>query len=133
MKTKELNAKVFPYILDCIDSEEYINSIYNPNNFNPKTDREKLQFLYNVFISEYWSRHKTYYKGNMIDCFKNWLMGLPSVFNVDFENYKILEIAIQWGSIPESASEKQKDKILKNWFNFIAVKTFQLLKKHKII
>ena len=46
MKTKELNSKVYPYILDAITPENY--------DVTCKTDTEKLQFLYNTFISEFW-------------------------------------------------------------------------------
>ena len=60
----------------------------------------------------------------------NWIMGLPTCLNIDFENYKILELAKLWGSIPENATEKQEDKILANWWNFIAVKFFQLVRKY---
>lgn len=64
--------------------------------------------------------------------FTEWLQGLPSCFNIDFENYKILKLAVLWGSIHEKHTERQADKILENWFNFIMVKTFQLFKKYKI-
>jgi hypothetical protein len=70
------------------------------------------------------------------EAFSEWIMGLPSSFNIDFENYKILELARKWGSIkPELTGktlERREDLILSNWFNFITVKTFQLFKKHGI-
>lgn len=128
MKRKTQNLDVTfinPYILDCIDSSGY--------EITCNTDKEKLQFLYNTFISEYWHDYnKKYYNGNIIAAFTLWLRGLPSCFNVDFENYVILQIAKRWGSIPDNASERQEDKILENWFNFISVKTFKLFKKYKI-
>jgi hypothetical protein len=130
MKTTELNFKVRPYIMDAIDSDGY--------DITCNTDKEKLQFLYNTFISEYWHDYnKKYYKGNIQKCFESWLMGLPSCFNIDFENYKVIELAYKWGSIDEWNStprqiENRKDFLCQNWFNFITVKTFQLFKKYKI-
>jgi len=124
MKTAELNNKVYPYIMDAITPENY-EVICN-------SDKEKLQFLYNTFITEYWHEYNKKYYKNIISAFSSWLMGLPSCFGIDFENYVILQIAKKWGSIPENATERQEDKILENWFNFIACKTFQLFKKYKI-
>lgn len=123
MKNMTLDRTVKAYILEAIDNQGCNNSK------ELKTDAEKLQFLFDAFKSEYgWSIER---KG-MQSAFSDWIMGLPSSFNIDFENYKILELAKLWGSIPRDASEAQEDKILANWFNFITVKTFQLFRKHKI-
>ena len=62
----------------------------------------------------------------------NWLMGLPSCFNIDFENYRILEIAKEWGSLAQNAAPHDEDKIISNWFNFISAKTIQLIKKNGV-
>lgn len=127
MKRKTQNLTVTfinPYLLDCIDPEGY-EIVCN-------LDKEKLQFLYNTFIKEYWHEYNKKYYKNIISAFSSYLQGLPSCYHVDFENYVILQIAKKWGSIPENATEKQEDKILENWFNFIANKTFQLFKKYKI-
>ena len=128
MKTKELNAKVFPYIMDCINPENY--------DIACNSDKEKLQFLYNTFIKEYWHEYnKKYYKGNIYKCFESWLMGLPSCFNIAFMNYEVIEIGYLWDSFAGYEGkrlETRKDFICQNWFNFITVKTFQLFKKYKI-
>ena len=123
-KTVELNKNVFPYILDCITPENY-DIVCN-------SEKEKLQFLYNTFVSEYWEHQKRYYGYIMYKTFENWLMGLPSCFVVDFENYVILELAYKWGSLQPEDKEAKKEKIIANWFNFITAKTFQLFKKYKI-
>jgi hypothetical protein len=127
MKTKpvskrvKLDRTVKQYILDCIDSENY--------DIKVNTDKEKLQFLFNTFQSEYkWQIERV----GQYKAFTEWLMGLPSAFNVEFQNYDILQLAIKWESLPKDYTEKQADKILENWFNFITVKTFQLFRKHKI-
>ena len=121
MTTKELNKVSKQYIVDCIDSEPY--------DVKTETDKEKLQFLFDTFKAE---------KGWEIErigqhkAFESWCMGLPTVFNIVFNNYDILELAKFWGSIPLDATERQAEKILDNYWNFITVKTFQLFRKHNI-
>lgn len=124
--TKQLNALVFAYILNCIDGEGYGKQL--------TTDTEKFQFLADTFKSEY--AHPEILRrngGSYLRTFIEWMRGLPSCFNVDFENYHILEIARQWGTLAPDASESKEDKILDNWWNFIANKTFQLMKRHKVL
>lgn len=123
--TKQLNANVFSYILDAIDGSGYGKEL--------TTDKDKLQFVADCFNSEYAYPENIKYYGSYSKCFTSWLQGLPSSFNIDYENYRIIEIAKQWNSLPINATDKQEDKILDNWFNFITNKTFQLMKKHKVL
>lgn len=125
MTTKELNTKCFAYILNAIDGSGYGREL--------TTEQDKLQFLADTFKSEYAYPENIRYYGSFTKCFTGWLQGLPSSFNIDFENYRIIEIAKEWGSIPQNATDKQEDKILDNWFNLITSKTFQLMKKHKVL
>jgi hypothetical protein len=129
MKRKTQNQDVtfvYPYILNCIDSEVY--------EVKTESEEEKLSFLYKTFVSEYWYiENQRYYHNNIITAFASWLQGLPSSFNIDFENYRIIEIAKEWGSLSIDADDRKEDKILNNWWNFIAVKTFQLFRKYKVI
>jgi hypothetical protein len=125
LRRKELNSNVFVYILSCIDESGY--------DLNLITDAEKLQFVADCFKREYLFPANLNRYGSYQKTFGNWLMGLPSCFNVDFENYRIIEIAKSWGSLPIDATDKQEDKILDSWFSFIACKTFQLMKKHKVL
>lgn len=123
--TKQLNENVFAYIIDAIDGTGYGKEL--------TTDKEKLQFVADCFKSEYAYPENIRYYGSYSKCFTSWLQGLPSSFNIDFENYRIIQIAKLWNSIPHNATEKQEDKILENWFSFITNKTFQLMKKHKVL
>lgn len=121
MTTKELNDHVFAYILDAISPEAY--------EATATTDAEKLAFLRDTFLAEYgWQVARI----GVIPAMREWMMGLPSCYNVDFENYRIIELAKEWGSIPSYATERQEQKILDNWFNLIANKTVQLAKRHKV-
>jgi hypothetical protein len=128
MKTnsKAFNALVYPYILNAIDNSGYDSSK------KLTTDKEKLEFLAQTFVGEYCYPENIRYYGTIQDVMKNWIMGLPSSFNIDFENYRIIEIAKEWHSLRHNATEKSEDKIIENWFNLIAFKTFQLFKLHGI-
>jgi hypothetical protein len=126
MKNMKLDKLAKDYILDCISTEGRELSV------EPKTDKERLQFLFDTFRDEYLYEANIKRYGSKENCFKEWIMALPSSFNVDFENYKIILIAQKWGSLPEIFTDKQAEKIIENWFNFLSVKTFQLMKHNKV-
>lgn len=65
--------------------------------------------------------------------FSEWIAGLPTCFGIEFTNHDILVLCESWGVIDANSTEAYKDKLIANYFNFIAVKTFQLFKKHKVI
>jgi hypothetical protein len=120
-RTKELNQYVYKYILEAIDPTVY--------NLNLHTDKEKLEFLYDTFKREY---SYMINQVGQVNAMREWIMGLPSSFNIEFKNNEILKLAVLWQSIPENYTDKEADKIINNWFNFVAVKTFQLFRKHKV-
>jgi hypothetical protein len=122
--TNNKNHPVYNYIISAIYPDEC------ELEKQPETDKEKLQFVLNTFKSEY--NHMIKRVGEY-KAFQEWLSGLPSVFNIDFENYKILKLAKKWKSIPKNATEKQEDKIIENWFNFITMKFFALCRRNKVI
>jgi len=124
-KKGRINAAVKQYILYCIDTENY--GVIATN------DKDKLNFLYETFKTEFvYESNVIRYGGNRVKMLSEWFMGLPSSFNIDFENYKILEIAKSWGCIPTKATEKQEDKIIENWFLWIANKTFLLIESNRV-
>ena len=122
--TKQQTTLINEYILNAIDSEGY--------EVTTSTDAEKLQFLADTFKKEYCFPDNIKRYGSYQNVMEQWLMGLPSSFNIDFENYRIIEISKEWQSIPENATEKQEDRIIEGWFKFIAAKTLQLMAKNKV-
>jgi hypothetical protein len=118
--TNRKNHPVFPYLIECI-SEELEG-----------TTAERLLQVCKAFHSEYnFPDNKKRYPSLQLR-FAEWLMGLPSAFNVEYRNFAILELAKKWEAIPQNATEKQEDKILENWFQFAANKFFQLCKFEKV-
>jgi hypothetical protein len=119
MKTlKEQKAFIEKYILDCIDGEGY--------GVSPKTDREKIEFLIETF-----KREKSYEidRIGISRAFTDWLQGLPSCFNIEFENYKILELMHDQGSLPHNATEKQEDAMLEKYWRYMTMRCFELYRK----
>jgi len=120
-KSSELDKTVKQYILNAID-DEYCET---------ETDytMDRIAALKRAFYAEYsWMVDRAGEQKALAE----WLQGLPSAINIDFYNHKILELAVKWGSIPENATEKQEQKIIDNWFNFIANKITQLFHGYRV-
>ena len=123
--TKDQNKTIDQYIIGCVDSNAY--------DVETTTDAEKLSFLYKTFRTEKngeLKRINPYTNSlNELSIFTDWLQGLPTIFTIEFENYKILRLAKTWGSLPEKPTEKQEDKILENYWGFMAYRTMKLIIK----
>ena len=112
------------YILNCISSEGY--------DITAETPAEKVKFLIDTYLAEYEYTENLRYYGNRQNCFKNWCMGLPSAFNIDFENYRIIELGVKWGLLAANASEVKQDKFIERYWNGLYMSVRKLAKKHKI-
>jgi len=121
---KQVAAKINQYILNAIDGESYERT--------PETEQQKLLFLATTFKSEYCYKNNFIIHKNVQSVLSEWISGLPSCFNIDFNYGDILKAAKSFGNLPETMSEKEEEKILQNWFPFIAAKTLQLMNKKGI-
>ena len=95
------------YILSTI-TEDY-------NGDSIKTDKEKISFLFHRFYNEYGWLIKQVGKQKAMN---EWLSGLA--INIPCYNHEIIELAVKLGSVNEDLTEKQKDQIVNNYFNFMA-------------
>lgn len=120
-KSSELDYTVKLYLLDAIDAHGYIEE----GDALPVTLEEKAAFIKATFESEYGWAIERYGFDNAL---REWLQGLPSSINIEFYNYKILELAVSWKSLPEDYTEKEADKILANYWQFMAAKLSQLMR-----
>lgn len=102
------------HILNAIDSDGFDCPPVN-------TDQEKAAFSYNRFMSEYGWRVKQVGEFKAV---QDWLQGLA--LNIAFYNHDILENAKAWGSLPENATESQEDKILANYWPYMAMRLIGL-------
>jgi hypothetical protein len=113
--TKETKIKIEEYILNGINSDDT----------ELKTKEEKLIYALNRFNNEF--RHEINQYGKH-KAFSNWLSGLSLDF--DFYNYRILEIAKEWGQ--DISTESKQDKIISQWWDFLTNQFFKLVKKYKV-
>lgn len=121
---KARNEAMKQYILNAINSEGY--------EITTNTEAEKIAFLLATFKSEYGYSQNIRYYGTIQKTFENWLMGLPSCFNIDFMNYRILEIGKEWQLLPQNATERQEDKFLAEWWARIYMQVRKLANKHNL-
>jgi len=114
--TQEIRDKIKEYCLNSIDSDD--------EEFS--TDKEKLQYAMNRFKSEYGHMIK---RVGQFKAFSEWLQGLA--LNIAYYNCDILELAKEWGQTPKT--EREEDKILEQWWDFMTNQYFKLFKAHKVI
>ena len=122
--SKELDTLAKNYLIECIDLSGYDWPAYNGALSNFVTEREyKIAALNEIFGSEYgWRVDQVGKQGAIMD----WLQGLPSSIGIEYANYNIIQLAKKWGSLPADATEREEDKILENYWNFMAAKLCQL-------
>ena len=104
--------------MSCIDAEGY--DVEQPTN-----NKEKIKTFFAIFNSEYeWQiNHDGEFKA-----LTDYLQGLGGCLHIAYNNHDILELAKKYGSISNNATEKQEQKILDNYWLFMANKLMQLNK-----
>lgn len=73
------------YIFECIDFSDYRKQ--------PTTKGEKIAYLLEICRSE--KRHNTYKTEKQM--FIEWCYGLPSCFNMDYMQHKVVELCANFG------------------------------------
>lgn len=118
-----LDQQAKRYIINAIDSDGYETEPLN-------TIDSKIKFLQQTFTSEYgWHLERTH---NVQTSVKEWLMGLPSCLDIVFYNHDIIQLAIEWESLPVNHTEAQAQKIIDNYWNFMAAKIAQLFRGYHV-
>lgn len=111
---------VFEYILDSIAPD-----VHEEKEF--KSDYDKIMFINQVFESDFWDTHAVFFKNDRKLTFSEWLSGLPSSLDIEFESYRIVEYGIEWGCLPENPTEDQEDNWIEGWYKLMADHFFLLL------
>lgn len=125
---KALDQIYFDYLLNCIPDSERILNEYGQNC---PTDTDRINFVLRDFERVANHPYNLRMFPNLQDRFADWLRGAPGVLSIDFANYTIEQLCIKWGVLSESDTERRKEQIVSNWFNYMANKFFKLAKKHK--
>ena len=114
--SKKYLNNIQSYILDSIDGEGY--------DIKTETPTEKLDFLFDCFEVEFNYKNNQLRYPNFQDRFANWLQGLPSVINLPYQEYEILQLSKILFEV-DTLSEKLKNQIINNYWSFMA---FQIIK-----
>jgi hypothetical protein len=114
--TPSKNFKTFfeNIVLDNITLEDY--------GIDATTDFDKVQAVYNIFLSEYGHEIKRYGENR---AFSEWLQGLPSVLTVPFYYWEQTELAMAAGII-DGKNETKTELLHERWWNNCAQAFFTL-------
>jgi hypothetical protein len=110
---KAFIVKFDEWLYDTVLSEE--EGVYSTKAIN----------LFNRFYSEY--NHEIQRYGEQV-AMKNWLSGLA--LDIPYYNEDILQLALFFGSIDSLNNDKVNNKIINNYFNFIACKILQSIERN---
>ena len=95
------------YILNCIELDCNENLL--------KTDEDKINYIFDRFYSEYkWNIERIGKYRSMTE----WLSGLA--LDIPFYYEDIIKLAVDMGSLDANASDKLKEKVQSNYFDFMA-------------
>ena len=95
------------YILSTIEEDQEGKPI--------KTDDEKIKYIFDRFYSEYgWNIERVGKQKAMAE----WLSGLA--LDIEYYYSSIVELAVKMGSINENPSKKLQQKVIDNYWSFMA-------------
>lgn len=108
------------YLLDSIDFDGF-------DFVAPTNNKEKILKFFEVFNTE-----AGYNVGRIgeFNALTEYLQGLPSCINIVFTNYDILELAKKYGSLSKNSTDKEDQKILDNYYSFMANNLIKLKNKY---
>lgn len=118
--SKEYLTRLNAYLIESIETDYFTTE--------PKTDKDKINAVYKEYEAEFCHDYNIKRYPNDVVRFSEWLMGLPSCINIEFQNYDILELAKKLHGVNE-LTEKQEDVILNNYWLHIADKFLSLRSK----
>ncbi len=117
-KSTELDRNVKLYLLKAIETDSEGNKYSMMGSLDHITQRFHGEAQWNIDR-----------KGEQA-AMTEWLQGLA--INIAHERYEIRELVTKWGSIPQGATEEHNQKILDNYWHFMATKLLQMLRGYKI-
>ena len=116
-------AKVFKmYILENLDFSDY-------DDISPITIEEKIRSLESVFMIELGFMVE---RVGRIEALKEWLQGLPSVLNTPYKYIDIEELFITLDIITVDTNEDDKNKLVNNYWHYLANQITQLFSGYRI-
>lgn len=80
-----MNKKIYDYVMDCITDADG-NEIKSP--------KRALSLVFKMLREE---KYDTIIRYGYRTAFGDWVFGLPNIFHIDFEDYRIRELLNEWG------------------------------------
>ena len=118
--TTEQKNNYKEYLIDCIAY---------PENASATNDYLKIQNFFKVFNNEYGYEIK---KQGEYNALAEYMQNQPSSISLPCYYHEQIELAKEFGSIPQDATEKQEKKIIDNFYNFFTNYLLQLKRTMKI-
>lgn len=118
------------WILSLIYVSTYTEATGGIDITDQSTDAQKIQHVINAINSEALYPDNLRRYGSVQNCIANWLMGLPSVINIPFMNWEILELAREWGY--NVSTPGREDKFLADYWPATAMAIIKAARKYKI-
>ena len=95
------------YIFNCVETDSEGEPI--------QTEAEKAKYIIDRFYQEYGFQVDRIGKQKAI---AEWLSGLA--LNIEYYNQDIVQLAVDMGSIDSNPSEKLQEKVIDNYWSFMA-------------
>ena len=123
-KSTELDKTAKLYLIDAmrchLDDCDELNAYGLPS-------QEIIEIIKDSFYSSHsWAVDRY----GMQRALTEWLQGLA--LPIHFYYSDIIQLAKEWGSIPQDATSKQEDKICDNYWSFMANKLRQLFEGYRV-
>ena len=110
------------YVLDCIKS----SSRDTDKEF--ATDFDALKFFFDTFNEEFnYANNKKMYP-NLQERIGRYLKCIPGCCNIEFTNYDIIKLGIEWNILNDEA-DKKAGKFVENFFSVCALRIIQAANK----
>lgn len=127
--SKKARENIRAYILENLDFSCYIGYEGYPDN-EPETWQDRVLLLRDIFRSEFVYDYNLIRYHGEFGCFKEWLCGVPSAFNVDFSYYDARRVVRGWFEQTEKESEKYSDsQVWEKYLHCLAREFFAMVEK----
>ena len=111
---QEIKDKYCEYLIKSI---EYTSDYQEIENDQPHGDTHPIRFFFRVFENEYgW---EIVQNGEFV-ALQKYLQGLPNCIELPMWYSEQITLAKKFGSIPQDATEKDEQKIIDNFYKFMA-------------
>lgn len=127
--SKKARENIRAYILEKLNFSYYISYEGYPKK-EPETWQDRVLLCRDIFREEYVYQYNLIRYGGECGCFREWLCGVPSAFNVDFSYYAARRVVRGWFEQTEKESEKYNDsQVWEKYLHCLTREFFAMVEK----